>query len=394
MICTLPKLEEYMREAEGPMLNKTVSPDGRYVKFKYTEHCTYSMGWDEVTLHARGTVFRVSDGKCVLRPWDKFFNYSELFDAAGNPTTLHAILSGIPDMRPEGELDGEFTATEKFDGSLCIAGMVDGELLCTSSGSFTAWQAGWAREWLLANNVDKCMLDGVTYLFEIIADNDVHPIRYDFEGLVLLGMIETDTGMEYEYSRLEDFAEATRIKVTPVTRFAGLSQVMDYVLALPKTKEGMVVTYPSGFKMKLKGPEFLKIQKVFHSLSEKSLLDSFDCYTGDFPADIREVVPEEFKDIRDFMDNFRDDYERNLCMCLGYRSYAIGKEYNPRQIWDGANRVFSGRSRLIGAATAAAKLKRMYDPFLENMGKIVFEAMVKEWKDNKDNKDNKEDSNG
>ena len=391
---TLPSLDDYLKEAEGPCLNATLSPNGKYVKFKYTDHCTYSMGWNDVTLHARGHVFRVSDGKCVLRPWDKFFNYGELFDQDGKPTQLYKLLDGTPDMRPERALQGPFVATEKFDGSLCIAGIVDGALLCTSSGSFTAWQAEWARDWLDRNNVDECMRDGYTYLFEIIADQDLHPIRYDFEGCVLLGIIDNETGIELPYDELENFALSLHMQVTPRTSCMNLNDAMSYVRNLPKTKEGLVVTYPSGFKMKLKGPEFLKIQKVFHSLSEKSLLDSFDCYTGDFPADIREVVPEEFKDIRDFMDNFRDDYERNLCMCLGYRSYAIGKEYNPRQIWDGANRVFAGRSRLIGAATAAAKLKRMYDPFLENMGKIVYDAMVKEWKDMKDKKDNKEVSNG
>ena len=382
----LPSLDEYLKEAEGPCLNKAVSPDGKYVKFKYTDHCTYSMGWNDVTLHARGHVFRLSDGKCVLRPWDKFFNYGELFDQDGKPTQLYKLLDDTPDMRPERALQGPFTATEKFDGSLCIAGMVDGALLSTSSGSFTAWQADWARDWLERNSVDKCMREGFTYLFEIIADEDLHPIRYNFEGCVLLGIVDNDTGIELPYHELWEFAAATRLKLTPQTDCATLDDAMALVQAFPKTQEGLVVTYPSGFKMKLKGPEFLKIQRVFHSLSEKSLLEAFDCYTGDFPADIREVVPEEFKDIRDFMDNFRDDYEKNLCMCLGYRSYAIGKEYNPRQIWDGANRVFAGRSRLIGAATAAAKQKRMYDPFPDPIGKMVYEAMVKEWKDKKEAK--------
>ena len=92
----LPSLDEYLKEADGPCLNKTVSPDGRYAKFKYTDHCTYSMGWNDVTLHARGHVFRLSDGKCVLRPWDKFFNYGELFDQDGKPTQLYKLLDDEP----------------------------------------------------------------------------------------------------------------------------------------------------------------------------------------------------------------------------------------------------------------------------------------------------------
>lgn len=74
----LPSLDEYFAAAERGEVSALYSPDRKYVKFKYTAQAIYSSRWNRVTLHARGHVFNVSTGECVLRPWDKFFNFNEL----------------------------------------------------------------------------------------------------------------------------------------------------------------------------------------------------------------------------------------------------------------------------------------------------------------------------
>lgn len=75
---TLPSLDEYFAAAERGEVSALYSPDRKYVKFKYTAHAIYSGTWNHVTMHARGHVFEIYSGKCVLRPWDKFFNFNEL----------------------------------------------------------------------------------------------------------------------------------------------------------------------------------------------------------------------------------------------------------------------------------------------------------------------------
>ena len=72
----LPKLEEYLKRAEGPELFKTVSPDGQYVKFKYSEYTTYNLKWDPVTLPsakaATSTESKISEMK-IWSLWDLSF---------------------------------------------------------------------------------------------------------------------------------------------------------------------------------------------------------------------------------------------------------------------------------------------------------------------------------
>ena len=341
MTSKLPSLEQYLERAEGPDIIKSVSPDGKYAKFKYSEHTIYDLVWDEVTLNARGHVFRLSDGECVLRPWSKFFNYGELFMRTGIPTPLHEILAKIPGMEPIANLDDPRVATDKLDGSLCIAGIVDGALLCTTSGSFTAWQGSWAEAWLISNKVQLQMLPGYTYLLEIIANDDLHPIKYDFEGCVLLGIIDNATGEEQPYAELQAFAAKCGIRVTEMVALQGFDETVKYVESLPPTKEGLVVTYPSGFKMKIKGPEFLAVQKLFHSLSEKSLLENFDPETGDFPDDVKLRVPEEFKELKEFMAYYAMQFRMALEHVKEFAGKARKEGWEGKLLYDKAMEEFA-----------------------------------------------------
>jgi len=341
MTVKMPTLEQYLERAEGPDIIKNVSPDGKYVKFKYTEHAIYNLIWDEITLNARGHVFRLSDGECVLRPWSKFFNYGELFMESGLPTQLHGMLSRIPGFEPIANLNDPRTATDKLDGSLCIAGIVDGALLCTTSGAFTAWQGSWAQAWLITNKVQLQMLPGYTYLFEIIANDDLHPIKYDFEGCVLLGIIDNATGEEQPYAELQAFAARCGIRVTEMVALQGFEETVKYVESLPATKEGLVVTYPSGFKMKIKGPEFLAAQKLFHSLSEKNLLESFEPAIGDFPDDVKLLVPEEFKELKDFMVYYAMQFRMALAHVKEFAGKAKKEGWEGQRLYDMAMKEFA-----------------------------------------------------
>jgi len=354
----LPMLKEYMARAEGPDLIKSVSPDGKYVKFKYSEHAIFNRHWDEVTLNARGHVFRVSDGACVLRPWSKFFNFQELFSADGEPTDIYRILSGIPGMEPKFSPDDPHVATDKLDGSLCIAGIVDDDLLVTTSGSFTAWQGTWAKDWLVNVGVHPHMETGFTYMFEIIANADLHPIRYDYEACVLTGIIETATGKEMPYDYLLQFADKAGIEVAQQVKLGSFAETRDYVRSLPANKEGLVITYlDSGFKLKLKGPEFLAVQRLFHGLSEKSLMEKFDTDSMRFPADVRKMVPEEFTELTEFMDMFERRYAEIYYSVLGFAMYCKMNdvEYASKEVYDRASYLFEECRPAIGVACSFAR---------------------------------------
>lgn len=382
----LPPLSEYLARAEGPDILKATSPDGKYVKFKYTDHTIFSETWDEITLNARGHVFRLSDGECVLRPWSKFFNFSELFSETGQPTNIFKLLSGIPGMAPDIDVDDPHVATDKLDGSLCIAGIVDDDLLATTSGSFTAWQGAWARAWLIENGVQTHMEPGMTYLFEIIADDDLHPIRYEYEGCVLTGIIDNATGVEQPYAELQRFAASARIRVTQQVVLDSFAETVNYVKSLPANKEGLVLTYlDTGFKLKLKGPEFLAMQKLFHGLSEKSIMETFDPAQMAFPEETRKMVPEEFTELSDFMDKFEKRYASLYYAVLGFGLDCKLKNIprNSREIYDRARYAFGDCLPVVaGACVFARNMLNIndwtsMDRARETLGKDAAEALVK-----------------
>ena len=356
MASELPELSEYFERANGPDIISTTSPDGRYVKFKYTDHTIYNSLWDRVTLNARGHVFRLSDGMCVCRPWSKFFNFGELFSETGQPTRIHELLSAIPGLEPNFDPNGPREATDKLDGSLAIAAIVDDELLVSTSGSFTAWQGVWARSWLLEHSVDKHMVPGETYMFEIIANKDLHPIRYDYEGCILTGITNNASGTEKPYADLAAFAGKAGIRVTEKIELPSFAETVKYVQNLPANKEGLVVTYPSGFKIKLKGPEFLTVQKLFHSLSEKTLMEAFDPIQMEFPTDVRHRVPEEFKELHAFMDKFAARFQDTVNEAKALAAKCIAMQPNAKESYEMVSSHFKPSTpRVVGSVLKFAR---------------------------------------
>lgn len=310
----LPPLEDYIRAHENGRVYMVLDETGRFAKFKYTEHTVFAADWDTVTLNARGHVFNLATGECVLRPWSKFFNFQEVYQPA--PGGDHFVLTPIGDILNsinglEPTLTGDFYAMDKLDGALCIAGRLGDNLpMVTSSGAFSSKHAVWCYKWLFNHGVLDWFEKGKTYLFEMIADDDPHPIRYDFEGCVLLGIVDNATGEEASYDCLKDCAvgrtEGVRVAslvVPPGTR--SVTEALDYVSKLPASKEGLVLTFDGGFKMKMKGKEFISMQRLFHSLSPKYLMENFDVDTLSFKQEVLELIPEEFTDLKEFAKDTR-----------------------------------------------------------------------------------------
>ena len=95
------------------------------VGFKYSLATTYAGHWDKVTMQCRGIVFEKKTGKIVAHPFDKFFNYSEIFAQDGTYAETGKIISRYKEFEPS--IAGSFLATNKIDGSLIICFKYKGE---------------------------------------------------------------------------------------------------------------------------------------------------------------------------------------------------------------------------------------------------------------------------
>lgn len=335
----LPTLEEFIKAAEeGRLLRHDFN---NLVGFKYSTNTIYSGDWNPVTLYARGIVFDKDTGKVLAYPFEKFFNFGELVDDKSNLTKLaHDVIAhqGYDNLLRDISTQ-RFRVMDKLDGSLGIMFWTGKTWLIKTAGSFVSEQALWANNWA-ADNIDVTKLDkNCTYMFEIIYDEDVHPIQYDFEGLVLLGINDNTTMKEKPFTDIVHAAFELKINHAEVLEFTDFDEVVKYAKALPNAKEGVVVTFDNGFKVKIKGDEFLALQRLFHYLSPAVIWENFDwenaessyCIAAQYAEDFIKNIPEELTDMKEAANQIAEKFFMNMTEVFNYgqqlrADYPIRKE--------------------------------------------------------------------
>jgi len=279
------------------------------VIFCYTRECQYDRIWDDVTRHARGIIFNKVTGEVVGRPWRKWWNLLE------EPTPPLSELRGL-----------KFTATEKMDGSLGIMIPYKGQWYVTTKGAFGSDQAAWATDWARKHINFDAVPKGYTTLYEIIYPENQIVVKYgDREEMVLLGVVSNETGEELPYEDLKPIAKDLGVTLVPVIESSELDELQKIAKTLDSNKEGFVVTFENGIKVKIKGDEYCRVHKLIAYMTPLAFWDMWD-YEKDFknPGISKEFLsqlPEEFREECDALkevidelhwniwDNAKDDYE-------------------------------------------------------------------------------------
>jgi len=251
---------------------KQVHPTLPLTIWNYSEKVQYDNLWDDITTQTRGLVTD-DKGNIVARPFKKFFNDSE---KKHTPT---------PD----------FDVYEKMDGSLGILFYYDGEWILATRGSFTSDQAVKGFEMLQKYDYQKLHKD-YTYLFEIIFKENRIVVRYDYEDLILLGMINTKTGYEVDLYgegndvRLKNLITNLGFKV--VRKYDGINDYSILKGMIKDDEEGFVVKFSNGNRMKIKGKTYLYLHKIMTNISTTSVWEILS--EGRDVLDIIKDVPDEF----------------------------------------------------------------------------------------------------
>lgn len=267
--------EQIKPYVEKGLISEQSHPDDSNVRiFNYTHTCQFDKAWDEITMQCRGLIMNVATGEILAKPFPKFFNYQEYIDNGGK------VPKGIP-----------FT-TEKMDGSLGIMYVLNGEVWIATRGAFTSDQAIWATKWWRlgygSKPLDKpieCQFRGtnVTRLFEIIYPANRIVVNYDFEGLVHIASLETETG------ELVSDKQYGIKKVKSVGAYAP-EELMK--LEEPNS-EGFVLFYPDeNLRLKIKFPEYVRLHRLVTGLSEIAIWEFIK--EGKTVDDLLEKVPDEF----------------------------------------------------------------------------------------------------
>ena len=159
-------------------------------------------------------------------------------------------------------------------------------------GSFTSPQAIKGKEILDKKYDISSLRKDNTYLFEIIYPENRIVVDYgNEEKLVALGTIHTETGDEASYDALFTMSglgfEIARLWKTWDEDWKNLQK------EISKQNEGYVVRFKNGFRMKIKGEEYVRLHKLLTNISSrdiwehlkdnKSLEDIISCllYTSD-----------------------------------------------------------------------------------------------------------------
>lgn len=229
-----------------------------------------------------------TEGNLVARPFKKFFNYGEL-----DPDTIPIL---------------PFQVFEKMDGSLGILFYYEGEWIFASRGSFTSEQAIKGREILKKYRMtlldDKDVYEAMGYknikdytlMCEIIYPSNRIVVNYgDMEDVVLLAMINKNDGFELPYHNLLKVGD---ILGMPVVKRYKVDFNYDLIAfdAIKKTitddEEGRVIMFENGFRMKIKGDEYLRLHYILTNISTRDIWQM--AKEGKSIEEILVDVPDEF----------------------------------------------------------------------------------------------------
>lgn len=262
----LNKLEKYYQNG---LLLKQTHPTHDLTIWNYTPKVQYERLWDDITLQCRGLVTN-SEGKIIARPFKKFFNYEE--------------------HKPEDIPNEDYVVYEKLDGSLGILFNYKDEWILATRGSFTSEQAIKGKEILNKHDISAWRKDN-TYLFEIIYPENRIVVDYgNEEKLVVIGGIHTETGEEIPDSSLF-WTQDSGFEI--VTTYKTWGEGYDLLKEeISKDKEGYVIRFKSGFRMKIKGEEYKRLHKILTNISNR---DIWEYLKENKPFDeLIDKVPDEF----------------------------------------------------------------------------------------------------
>jgi len=301
-------LEKYHNDG---LLHKQTHPTLDLTIWNYTPKVQYESLWDDITLRCRGLITN-SKGQIIARPFVKFFNYEEL---VGNKWKY----SLIPDEH--------FEVFEKMDGSLGIVFNYNNKWNVATRGSFISEQSIMGTEILKQYDVSKLDIE-YTYLFEIIYPENRIVVDYGgIDTMVLLGAIRTIDDVEINIH--DDYYPKYFNVVKSYTTWGEDWEMLKK--EIQNDREGYVIRFSGGMRMKIKGDEYCRLHKVLTNITSRDIWEYLK--DGKSFDEVLEKVPDEFyKWVKNKISSFEYGFEniRNHCEKV-YTYFRYGK-YNDKEV--------------------------------------------------------------
>jgi RNA ligase len=326
-------LKTLLRYEEDGWIVKQSHPSLPLYIWNYSRTCQYESNWDEVTMNCRALVTDF-DGNIIARGFKKFFNLEEHKD------------NEIPNE--------SFDVYEKLDGSLILAFQYNNNWVISSKGSFNSEQAIAAEKLFYELGYHEVFdNEGYTHVFEYISDSNRIVVKYDKNRLVLLAMIEAKTGNELNIDVIaSNFFQKEMGFIDVVKKYDGISDYRKLrELFSGDNREGFVVKFKSGFRVKLKYEEYVRLHRIITNVTSYDIWETLK--EGNDIEDLLQNVPDEF-----------DSWVRNLINELNIKYNVIYNEYY--NIFDSIKNKLNIHS-LDKKAFAEEALKYNYSSILFNL---------------------------
>ncbi len=260
----LEKIDQLITEG---YITKRPHSSGDLFIYNYTAKAQYDRLWTPETIQCRGLILDC-DGAIAARPLAKFFNLQEHKEAIPSET---------------------FDVYEKLDGSLGILYWYQDQPYIASRGSFNSDQAIKANQILMSIYPEAIpLLDrSLTYLFEIIYPTNRIVVDYgSLEGLILLAVIETESGKEHQIESFTHLGFAIAKKYDGLKDLAAISNLNE------QNQEGFVIRFANGLRLKYKFADYVKLHRVLTQVTSKVIWEMLRDQTPF--EDVLERVPDEF----------------------------------------------------------------------------------------------------
>ncbi len=247
-----------------------------YAILNYGDDCQYGRKWDEVTMACRGLIVDTHNWSVVALPFPKFFNFGEVDE------TKPVNLPKLP-----------FRVFEKIDGSLGIHYRDrDGMPRLATRGSFNSEQAYYGEAMLRELRCIDEIPNEYTLLFEIVYKENPSVVKYGFNGLVLLSIMNRVTGEEVAWDEVVAWAHLLGCRLPKTFDFTSPSEAMASAKALPANVEGYVLRFENGFRVKMKSDDYLAAHRLYWSTNHNTALELLS--DGEWEAFLTRV-PEEIR---------------------------------------------------------------------------------------------------
>ena len=251
--------------------------------FKYRPTAQFEKMWNEVTTKCRGLVLD-NENNVINNCIEKFHNIEE----------LESLGITIPDL--------PYEITDKVDGSAILIFWYKNHLIACTLGSFVSDQAKLAQE--LLNTMYSTLLGnfeiGKTYVMEILAPENKIVLDHGTERrLVLITIRDNETG--------EDSGPVVSLGFPIVEK---IDKTIEQILIDKKredfiNKEGFVVKFSNGFRVKVKYEEYFRLHKIMTGINEKFI---WEFMKDDKPLPLENVPDEFFNFITQTRDEFIKQY--------------------------------------------------------------------------------------